>query len=315
MCLAQTSVIISAKYILRIENRFMDKQNLNIGDLVAFQIGEHAGFSAPNKDAWGVFKVLDTGNSRDPSFSLSLLDGLWHDLPRQEDVVGRETLIVKRFLVFSKQRTPWPVIFTMVRGSTIDDLLSTQVIGNDAARNPDETEAIEYIAAKGHARTLAALETIAYHADHEHRAVHDQDTWILEVEEKSKRAAQRRKEQQEREKNRLNGLTLEMLAAELSFEQWDTRHHILPKKFIATLRKLSKTAINSARALGPKPKRKDMRAVLKTYVLGINDVNGAHGYFIETEEREDIYRFIEELCWATKQKPLLDEIDIWSNGW
>lgn len=39
----------------------MEKQDLKTGDLIAFRIGEYPDFSAPNKNSWGVLKILDLG--------------------------------------------------------------------------------------------------------------------------------------------------------------------------------------------------------------------------------------------------------------
>ena len=69
--------------------------------------------------------------------------------------------------------------------------------------------------------------------------------------------------------------------------------------------------LNALQALGPKPGRAKVRKILRALAEWFTKVDGKMGYAIETEEREDIAAYLEELCWATGQKALVAEIDNW----
>lgn len=147
--------------------------------------------------------------------------------------------------------------------------------------------------------------------DHEDRAKRDPVAWELDI--TRRRAADDAKfaAQRTREGERLKGITLGQLASETPFTSWDERADIVPPTYTEAARKRVRTLISALDALGPKPKRADVRRELKACVEWFNDVDGTMGYAIETVEREDIYAALEEICWACKQKPLVHEIENW----
>jgi hypothetical protein len=70
-------------------------------------------------------------------------------------------------------------------------------------------------------------------------------------------------------------------------------------------------AREQVRALGPKPKKAQVRAILKCCVEWFNEADERFGGVIETEEREDICAVLEEIAFVARQKSLVNEIDEW----
>lgn len=65
------------------------------------------------------------------------------------------------------------------------------------------------------------------------------------------------------------------------------------------------------RDLGPKPRRPQVRVILKQTIQWFNDADAQAGGVIETEEREDIWVVLEEMAHVARQSVLMDEIDQW----
>lgn len=63
--------------------------------------------------------------------------------------------------------------------------------------------------------------------------------------------------------------------------------------------------------LGAKPRKGDVRAILRKTVIWFNEADEEAGNVIETEEREDICVALEEMAYAARQKAFVDEIDDW----
>lgn len=289
----------------------MEKRDLRVGYLVAFQIGETTDFSAANRDSWGVVKILDLGDEKDGSFSLSVKSGLWAEKPTQWQVFRTPLLIEERFKKLrTNQLKSKPLIFTTTFDCVID-LQDAVVIGREFWFNSIEREARRKISADGYFYTIAAIDHAPRSIDHEHRAKFDEERWKYEIRAYSEKQDRIRQEREERERQRLKKVTIPDLREETQFEEWDNRTQIVPPEFALGVRKRSKELLNDLEVLRAKPRRKDVRGLLKAYISWLNTFDGSFGYAIETEEREDLMVFVEELCWATKQKPLIAEADAW----
>lgn len=289
----------------------MKKRHLRVGDLIAFQIGEDPDFSAPNKDFWGVVKILDLGDKENGSFSLSVKSGLWAKKPTKWQAFRTPLLVEERFKKLGANRLePEPLIFTTTFDCEIN-LKETVVIGREFWFSSIEREARRKISRDGYFFKIAAIDHAPRSIDHEHRAKFDEARWKSEIQAFSEKQKSIRREREQREQQRLKKVTIPALRAETQFEDWDNRTQIVPPEFALSVRKRSKELLSDLEALGAKPRRNDVRALLKAYISWLNEFDGSFGYAIETEEREDLMVFLEELCWATKQKPLIAEADAW----
>ncbi|MEC8579249.1 MAG: hypothetical protein VXZ18_00745 [Pseudomonadota bacterium] len=289
----------------------MNERDLRVGDLIAFQIGENPDFSAPNKDSWGVVKILDLGDQKDWSFSLSVKSGLWTKKPTKWQAFRTRLLVEKRVKKLGTSGLkPEVLIFTMPVDFAMN-LQEAEVIGREFWLTCSERKALRKIRRDGFFYTIAAIDLAPLSIDHEHRAKFDEERWKSESKAYSEKQQSIRRERKQREQQRLKKVTISALIEETQFEDWGNRTQIVPPEFTLGVRKRSRKLLSDLEALGAKPRRKDVRALLKAYISWLNEFDGSFGYSIETGEREDLIVFVEELCWATKQKPLVAEADAW----
>ena len=115
----------------------------------------------------------------------------------------------------------------------------------------------------------------------------------------------------ERQKTRLETLTWESLLKEKPFSRWDRHPPFPPSEFVQAARDQIYSTARSLQALGLKPKRPQVRAILKSCVAWFNAKDFEFGNVIETEEREDIFAVLEELAFVARQGTLVSEIDEW----
>lgn len=222
-------------------------------------------------------------------------------------------MIEKRFLKLGNNGLrPAPLIFTTTFDCTID-LLEPEVIGRELWLRRVEKNALQKIKRDGHFYTIAPIEHAPHCVDHEYRAEFDEERWKSEIIDYEEKPTRRLLPRMEAEQQRLRTITIQALMAETLFQDWDNRTQIVPPEFALGVRTRSKVLLKEVDSLGEKPKRKDVRKLLKEYVFWLNSFDGSVGYEIETEEREDLMGFVEEVCWATRQKPLIGEADNWRN--
>jgi hypothetical protein len=119
--------------------------------------------------------------------------------------------------------------------------------------------------------------------------------------------------ERERYERRLKTLTWERLLAEQPFSRWDTHPPFPHPEFVTAARGRVRSAMLDLQSLGSKPKKPQVRAVLKACVEWFNAKDIEFGEVIETEEREDICAVLEELAFVARQRSLVDEIEGWRN--
>ena len=85
----------------------------------------------------------------------------------------------------------------------------------------------------------------------------------------------------------------------------------LPEEFIREARNVVHDTCRALRALGSKPRKPDVRRLLRECVEWFNNADQQAGGVIETEEREDICAVLEEMAYVARQKSFADEIEDW----
>ena len=148
-------------------------------------------------------------------------------------------------------------------------------------------------------------------AEAEWRWKHDRSAYEEEVRLKNEALLARIAAERERQKARLKRLTWEALFDERPFLRWDRHPPFPPSEFVTAAREQIYSTVRALQALGPKPKRPQVRAILKSCVEWFNVKDAEFGGVIETEEREDICAVLEELAVVARQKALVAEIDAW----
>ena len=111
----------------------------------------------------------------------------------------------------------------------------------------------------------------------------------------------------------MSKLTWEQLQLETPFERWTPSPPFPLEEFTVAARAMIRTACDALKELGPKPRRANVRAILKKAVVWFNEADERARGVIETEEREDICAVLEEMAHVARQKVLVDEIDEWRN--
>jgi hypothetical protein len=115
----------------------------------------------------------------------------------------------------------------------------------------------------------------------------------------------------ERYEKRLKTLTWAMLLEEKPFPRWNEHPPFPPPEFTAAARDRIRSTILALQALGPRPKKGQVRETLKGCVEWFNAKDVEFGGVIESEEREYISEALEELAVVARHLSLAREIDEW----
>ncbi len=158
---------------------------------------------------------------------------------------------------------------------------------------------------------FSSIHAVNHAAEGEWRWSNDREVFVKEYELKNAKTNARRAAQEERDRNRLSKLTWEQLLSETPFQRWSPSPPFPPEEFANAARGVIRDACIALQALGPKPRRAEVRAILKHTVEWFNNADEKAGGVIETEEREDICAVLEEMAHVACQKALVDEIDEW----
>ncbi|MGW4251849.1 hypothetical protein [Streptomyces californicus] len=272
------------------------------GAVFAFRTSPLHPDSPPETGRFGAFTVV----ARAPELIVvAVVDGVWDRMPALEDVREHRVLRRRRFA-----HTGRPAVFACGADDTTGpaDLTALGTVPLTA----EQTElAGPYLSPRGVGTSFSTLALADSDVEGEWRWTHDRDALLREreaVEERRRRAAEAEKE---RYAERLAGLTWDQLLAETPFERWTPSPPFPPAAFRrAAVRRVHK-ACRELRALGPKPRKPSARKVLKALVQWFNAADQAAGWVIETEEREDVCRVLEELAHVAGHPSLVLEADDW----
>lgn len=114
-----------------------------------------------------------------------------------------------------------------------------------------------------------------------------------------------------RYETRLKGLTWEKMLEEQPFPRWDEHPPFPHPDFVALARDKTRSTILELQAMGPRPKKAQVRTTLRALVEWFNVTDTQFGEVIFTEEREDICLILEELAAVAKHRSVFDELHAW----
>jgi len=268
------------------------------GALVMFATLPHNKHSPPVTGRFAAFKVL-SHDEKERMTLVAVLDYIETQPPTAETL--SRLGVMERQDAFGAKK-PFYI--------HIDDRISSrqqepefQIIGQSEV-TPEEA-ALEIYSHTGRWAISNLVETI-WRSEHDAEAF-EAERVLLRAEGKARQDAL-----EKRKNERLRGLTLETLMQETQFSAWEPVDDLMPKAVLDALQNRAKALIEDAIALGPKPRRADIRKLMRAFVDWVNEVNATTDpHPIETMEREDICAFLEEIAWATNQRPLMSEIDDW----
>jgi hypothetical protein len=175
----------------------------------------------------------------------------------------------------------------------------------------DEQPHVDAVAGYAPGSRFSTLHAANHAAEGEWRWANDREAFVIEAEKRNAKNEAERAAKEERYRTRLSKLTWEQLELETPFERWTPSPPFPSEEFTIAARATIRSACNAIKELGPKPRRADVRAILKKTVIWFNDADKEAGEVIETEEREDICSVLEEMAHVARQKVLVEEIDEW----
>jgi hypothetical protein len=278
-------------------------QKPNAGNIYVFRTTPTNEFSAAETGRWAAIKVLGAGSHMTV---IAVLDKIWNEPPALADAHNASILREHRFSHTGRQA----VFGVNVEGWRRPNLSDLTLAGNTPVSSGEAALAISIMNFEP-GSCFSALSGANHAAEGEWRWAHDRQAFSEENERRRKKADEERAIQQERYRTRLSKLTWGQLLAETPFERWTPSPPFPPKDFVLEARDVIHETCRKLETLGSKPKKANVRAVLKSCVQWFNDADERAGGVIETEEREDICVTLQELAFVAGQKALFDEMDNW----
>ena len=265
------------------------------GDIYSFRTSPTTGFSPKETGRYAALKVLGLS---DGCACYVVLDGVFDRHPDLAQVSGLGWL---REIRFSHQGRPACYHARLTYGNELRDF---RYVGSVELMREDKELMAE-------CRSYGSWHPANFAAEGEWRWRNDRAAY--EEEEKLEREAReaRLAATRERYQTRLKALTWEKLLEEQPFARWGADVAFPPPDFVSAARDRIRSVILELQALGPKPKKAQVRAALKACVEWFNAKDAEFGGAIETVEREDICALLEELAFVARQQSLVEEIDAW----
>jgi len=264
------------------------------GQIYSFRTSPITEFSEPQTGRYAALKVLAV----DDLVTFVVLDGVFAAPPVLSAASGLPMLRNERFFFTGKIALNWvPVGWSI-------DLLEFRYLGVEGVSK-------EELAVLTPLRGYSSWSTASADAEGEWRWRHDRERLRNEVEQANKARDAKRLAEQQRDKVRLKGLTWAKLRDEEHFSRWRESPPFPPPEFRNAARAAIQRTISELEALGSKPRKQDVRIVLRTSVEWFNSEDERYDNVIETEEREDICLILRDLAVVAGHRSLAVEIDDW----
>ncbi|HVW39037.1 MAG TPA: hypothetical protein VHB99_17100 [Pirellulales bacterium] len=137
---------------------------------------------------------------------------------------------------------------------------------------------------------------------------HDRESLLREEQEAAERWKAEQEQAAKRQRDVLDHLTLDALKKKRRFSSWQGDR---PDKAVAGCRKAFREATDALIALGPKPKKRKIATVVRRCVEQLNSLDEQYDGFIETGEREELCREIDELVYVAGLRGSAGMADRW----
>lgn len=270
------------------------------GEIYAFKTQPVHDFDKADTGRYGVVKILginpDTPGQREENLvCYVVLDGVFGTMPAPKDVSNLTVLKMKRFAYDNK------VAAERIRADTTNTLTDFTFI-----TRVDLTPAEQKILRN--TTNYSGLGAANTNVEMEWRWRNDREQVIADVARDEADRAAKSKEYEAQKKQHLDSLRFEMFLDGQIFVAWQK---YLPDSVVQDLEAQFAQSATALCELGSKPKRGQVRAVLKALVTDINTLNMRQGGFIETLHREYLCDRISDLAYLASQPKLIDEVDDW----
>jgi hypothetical protein len=273
------------------------------GSIYSFRTAPFSKFASPTTDRYSALKVLGSDGTY---IAIAVLDSIWSKPPSLNDAGACDILREHRFS-HTGRLAVWGV---NVEWWNLSDLDEMTYLGTNPL-SADEVQVASKIFNHVAGSAFSTMGMANYAAEGEWRWANDREALVAEQERVRAQQVAKRTAQEERQRNRLRGLTWEQLLGETPFERWSSSPPFPPEEFTRDARNVVHDTCRALRALGSKPRKADVRRLLRECVEWFNKADEQAGGVIETEEREDICAVLEEIAYVARQKSLVDEIDDW----
>jgi hypothetical protein len=270
------------------------KLALQAGGIYSFRTSPINKFSAAETGRYGALKVLAV----DKLVTFIVLEGVFKSPPTIAETTHLQVLNNVRFNFAGR-----PALrFVPVEWSI--DLLDFAYVGHQELTEKE-------IALIPHLRGYGLWSIASHDVEGEWRWRHDQQALREEVEKDRVERETHRQAERLRYETRLKHLTWKQLLDEETFPRWVTSPPFPPAKFTEAARDKIRATTVLLQGLGIKPKKREVRSILRSCVEWFNDENQTCGEPIETEEREDICQILSDLAYVAGHPTLASEIDEW----
>lgn len=274
------------------------------GQIYSFRTTPYSEFAPPKTDRFGAFKIL---GAEEKHIAVAVLDGIWPNVPSLSSAQASGLLKEHRLA-----HTGRPAVLGVhrERWKPETDLTDFTFVGMQLV-SPSERSFADAIARGAAGSRFGSIHHVNYAAEGEWRWSNERDSFVEEIALRDAKNQAERAAKEERYRTRLSKLTWDQLLSETQFARWSPSPPFPPEDFTRAARQVIRDACVTLREFGPKPRKAEVRAVLKKAVQWFNDADEKAGGVIETEEREDICAVLEEMAHVARQKALVDEIDEW----
>jgi hypothetical protein len=249
---------------------------------------------------YAALKIIETNEE---FFAYAVLDGIWNAPPTLRNAREATILKLRAFRTAPDARIDDDVYRCWWWGWTPKDIPEMRLLGNDGVTDEER-------AALAHSSSFTGLGHAAASAEREWRWLHDRDRLLNDVKRSAAEYAAAAAAEARRKRERRKTLTWDQLLAEVPFPNWKTYPS---ETFAAEARTAIHDACHALKALGPKPPRSHVRAVLRGYIEWFNAANERYGH-VSTEQRTEIVNLLEEMAYLSGHRSLTDDARLW-RGW
>lgn len=258
--------------------------------------------SHPITDRYGAMVIL---GHREEMAMLGVLDGVWTSLPTIEAAKSCNLLRSNRFALNNR-----PAAFACMADEK-PTLEKFTHLGEIELTPAMQKAASEFLRGQVIGMHLSTSVMAAHDVEGEWRWANDRDALITEQERDARRREAERTKEREYQENRLKHLTWEQLLTESPLDNWQPSPPYPPAELREAIVGRIHAACRDFQALGTAPRISVAREILRNMVHGIREDDERHGYGLETEEREDIFRVISEIAFVARHQKLASEAEDW----
>jgi hypothetical protein len=273
------------------------RRNLQAGNIYSFRTSPITEFSPQETNRYAALKILGFIDGR---VCFVVLDGIFDRHPKLDQVSALAWLTIRRDPHWQIPRPAW----CTTPKNWKCDLEDLHFVGSVNIL-PEEAALVPTCPSIGHWIVANA------HAEGEWRWRNDRTAFAEEIGRAKQVRNERVAAERDRYEKRLKSLTWEQILEESLLPRWNEHPPFPPPDFVAAARDRLRSTIAELQSLGPKPKKAQVRVVLKACVDWFNRKDAEFGQVIETEEREDICTVLEEFATVAGQRSLVAEIDAW----